>query len=157
MTLATLHASYGMVNIEFLKYVLAMSIDRIYAYRQIVCNLFRQLGNFWIAEPEKMNIPGSKGWDSNYPRVTTWAVMLDKVSGKRFFYMSTHLDHIGRDARHEGAVTAPASGLHFSRVVMFSMWYQIMSRGNQYLLVLGRRLNQEQMLIFFRWDRFLMI
>ena len=38
-------------------------------------------GNFWIAEPEKMNIPGSKGWDSNYPRVTTWAVMLDKVSG----------------------------------------------------------------------------
>ena len=81
MTLATLHASYGMVNIVFLKYVLAMSIDRIYAYRQIVCNLFRQLGNSWIAEPEKMNIPGSKGWDSNYPRVTTWAVMLDKVSG----------------------------------------------------------------------------
>ena len=76
-----------------------MSIDRIYAYRQIVCNLFRQLGNFWIAEPEKMNIPGSKGWDSNYPRVTTWAVMLDKVSGKRFFYMNTHLDHIGRDDR----------------------------------------------------------
>ena len=88
-----------MVNIEFLKYVLAMSIDRIYAYRQIVCNLFRQLGNFWIAEPEKMNIPGSKGWDSDYPRVTTWAVMLDKVSGKRFFYMNTHLDHIGRDDR----------------------------------------------------------
>ena len=81
MTLATLHASYGMVNIVFLKYVLAMSIDRIYAYRQIVCNLFRQLGNFWIAEPEKMNIPGSKGWDSNYPHVTTCAVMLDKVSG----------------------------------------------------------------------------
>ena len=99
MTLATLHASYGMVNIVFLKYVLAMSIDRIYAYRQIVCNLFRQLGNFWIAEPEKMNIPGSKGWDSDYPRVTTWAVMLDKVSGKRFFYMNTHLDHIGRDDR----------------------------------------------------------
>ena len=60
MTLATLHASYGMVNIEFLKYVLAMSIDHIYAYRQIFCNLFRQLGNFWIAEPKKMNIPGSK-------------------------------------------------------------------------------------------------
>ena len=122
MTLVTLHASYGMVNIVFLKYVLAMSIDRIYAYRQIVCNLFRQLGNFWIAEPEKMNIPGSKGWDSDYPRVTTWAVMLDKVSGKRFFYMNTHLDHIGRDARHEGAklLLAQATRLSEGLPVMMS-------------------------------------
>ena len=79
-------------------------------------------GNFWIAEPEKMNIPGSKGWDSDYPRVTTWAVMLDKVSGKRFFYMNTHLDHIGRDARHEGAklLLAQAARLSEGLPVMVS-------------------------------------
>lgn len=58
-------------------------------------------GNFWLAED--MNAIGKKGWDAACERVATWAILKDKVSGKKFFFLNTHLDHIGKVARHEGA------------------------------------------------------
>ena len=58
-------------------------------------------GNFWLAED--MNAVGKKGWDAACERVATWAVMQDKASGKKFFFLNTHLDHVGKVARHEGA------------------------------------------------------
>ena len=60
-------------------------------------------GTFWLAEGEKTNIPGSLGWDADYPRIATWAIFKDKKTGKSFFYLNTHLDHIGVQARHNGA------------------------------------------------------
>ena len=50
-----------------------------------------------------MNAPGVKGWDAACERVATWAIMRDKRSGSRFFMLNTHLDHMGKVARHEGA------------------------------------------------------
>ena len=50
-----------------------------------------------------MNAIGKKGWDAACERVATWAILKDKVSGKKFFFLNTHLDHVGKVARHEGA------------------------------------------------------
>lgn len=58
-------------------------------------------GNFWLAED--INAVGKKGWDAACERVATWAVLRDKQSGKEFFFLNTHLDHMGKVARHEGA------------------------------------------------------
>ena len=58
-------------------------------------------GDFWLAED--INAVGKKGWDAACERVATWAILKDKQSGKRFFFLNTHLDHIGKVARHEGA------------------------------------------------------
>lgn len=58
-------------------------------------------GNFWLAEDK--NAVGKKGWDAACERVVTWAIFKDKLSGKRFLFLNTHLDHMGKVARHEGA------------------------------------------------------
>ena len=56
-------------------------------------------GNWYLSEtPDKI----SKGWDARHPRTATWALFKDKRSGKKFFYVNTHLDHIGVVARSEG-------------------------------------------------------
>ena len=59
-------------------------------------------GNFWLAED--MNAVGKKGWDAACERVATWAILKDKNTGKRLFFLNTHLDHMGMGARHEGAL-----------------------------------------------------
>lgn len=58
-------------------------------------------GNFWLAED--INAVGQKGWDAACERVATWAVLKDINTGKQFFFLNTHLDHMGQVARHEGA------------------------------------------------------
>lgn len=58
-------------------------------------------GNFWLAED--MNAVGKKGWDAACERVATWAIFQDIKSGKKFFFLNTHLDHMGKIARHKGA------------------------------------------------------
>ncbi|WP_418992260.1 endonuclease/exonuclease/phosphatase family protein [Alistipes sp.] len=57
-------------------------------------------GNFWLSEtPEKP----SRGWDAALPRICTWGHFLDRRSGKRFWFFNLHMDHIGVQARHNGA------------------------------------------------------
>lgn len=58
-------------------------------------------GDFWLAED--MNAVGEKGWDAACERVASWAIFRDKETGKEFFFLNTHLDHMGKVARHEGA------------------------------------------------------
>lgn len=56
-------------------------------------------GTFWLSEtPDK---PG-KGWDADCIRTATWALMKDKASGKKYYYVNTHLDHRGWEARKNG-------------------------------------------------------
>lgn len=56
-------------------------------------------GTFWLSEtPDKP----SKGWDAACQRTATWALMKDKRSGKKFYFINTHLDHVGNIARREG-------------------------------------------------------
>lgn len=57
-------------------------------------------GYFWLSETPE--VAGSKGWDGACERIATWAKLQDKVSGKKFFALNTHLDHVGVMARREG-------------------------------------------------------
>lgn len=59
-------------------------------------------GQFWLSEtPEE---PGSRGWDGRFPRICTWGrFQLAKEQGEIAVY-NTHLDHIGEQARTEGAL-----------------------------------------------------
>ena len=56
-------------------------------------------GTFWLSETP--DVP-SKGWDSRYPRTATWALMKDKKTGKKFYFVNTHLDHRGVEAQKNG-------------------------------------------------------
>ena len=56
-------------------------------------------GTFWLSEtPEKP----SKGWDAECFRTATWALMKDKATGNKFYFVNTHLDHVGTEARKNG-------------------------------------------------------
>ena len=56
---------------------------------------------FWLSTTP--NQVGSKGWDAALPRVVTWALFKDKVSGQTFYHFNTHFDHRGVNARIESA------------------------------------------------------
>lgn len=66
-------------------------------------NRFELIDNGDFALSENPDNIGPKGWDAACPRVATWAILKDKDSGKQFFALNTHLDHIGQVARSEGA------------------------------------------------------
>lgn len=51
---------------------------------------------FWLSETP---LEVSKGWDAAFPRICTYGLFMNKVSGIRFFVFNTHLDHIGIIAR----------------------------------------------------------
>ena len=56
-------------------------------------------GTFWLSEtPDKP----SKGWDAACFRTATWALMKDKKTGKKFYFVNTHLDHKGTEAQKNG-------------------------------------------------------
>lgn len=56
-------------------------------------------GTFGLSEtPEKP----SMGWDAACFRTATWALMKDKKTGKKFYFVNTHLDHVGKEARKLG-------------------------------------------------------
>ena len=56
-------------------------------------------GTYWLSDTP--DVP-SKGWDAACFRTATWALLKDKASGKKFFYVNTHLDHVGWEARRKG-------------------------------------------------------
>ena len=56
-------------------------------------------GTLWLSEtPDKP----SKGWDAACYRTATWTLMKDKRTGKKFYFVNTHLDHAGKEARANG-------------------------------------------------------
>ena len=56
-------------------------------------------GTYWLSEtPDEP----SKGWDAACMRTATWTLMKDKKSGNKFYYVNTHLDHVGVEARKKG-------------------------------------------------------
>lgn len=56
-------------------------------------------GTYWLSEtPDEP----SKGWDAACRRTATWALLEDKDSGNKFYFVNTHLDHKGAEARRKG-------------------------------------------------------
>ena len=56
-------------------------------------------GTYWLSETP--DVP-SYGWDAGCRRTATWTLMKDKRNGKKFFFVNTHLDHKGVEARKNG-------------------------------------------------------
>ena len=56
-------------------------------------------GTYWLSETP--GVP-SMGWDAACYRTATWALMNDKRNGKHFYFVNTHLDHVGVMARKNG-------------------------------------------------------
>jgi endonuclease/exonuclease/phosphatase family metal-dependent hydrolase len=56
---------------------------------------------FWLSEnPAAV---GVKGWDAACERIVTWGHFKDKQTGKDFYFVNTHFDHIGQIARRESS------------------------------------------------------
>lgn len=56
-------------------------------------------GTYWLSEtPDEPSL----GWDAMCRRTATWTLLKEKANGREFFYVNTHLDHIGVEARKNG-------------------------------------------------------
>lgn len=56
---------------------------------------------FWFSETP--NIPGSKTWGNEIPRICTQAKIFDKFSGKDLMIFNLHLDHLSQPSRLKSA------------------------------------------------------
>ncbi|NBC26193.1 MAG: endonuclease/exonuclease/phosphatase [Bacteroidetes bacterium] len=56
---------------------------------------------FWLSESPHQ--PGSKSWDAAITRVATWAKFADLETGREFYVLNTHFDHMGEQARVESS------------------------------------------------------
>ena len=56
-------------------------------------------GDFWLSKTP--DVPGSRSWDSRYPRVCTWAELKDKKDNSRLFVFNVHYDHWGFYSRSQ--------------------------------------------------------
>ena len=56
-------------------------------------------GTYWLSETP--DVP-SKGWDARHERTATWALMQVRKTGEKFFFVNTHLDNKGKQARKNG-------------------------------------------------------
>lgn len=56
---------------------------------------------FWLSQyPDSV---GFIGWDGACTRIATWGKFRDRATGKVFLGVNTHFDHVGVEARREGA------------------------------------------------------
>ena len=57
-------------------------------------------GTFWLSEtPDE---PGSRSWGARLPRICSYAVLEDSVTGRTFAFANTHTDHRSELAREKG-------------------------------------------------------
>lgn len=56
-------------------------------------------GTYWLSDTP--DIP-STGWDAACRRTATWTLMRDKAAKRKFYFVNTHLDHVGKEARRRG-------------------------------------------------------
>ena len=56
-------------------------------------------GTFWLSEtPDK----ASRGWDGACNRVCSWGYFQDKVTKAKFYFLNTHIDNKGAEAKTKG-------------------------------------------------------
>jgi len=56
-------------------------------------------GNYYLSDTPELP---SKGWDAACMRTATWCLLERKADGRRFYFVNTHLDHVGKVARANG-------------------------------------------------------
>ena len=75
----------------------------------------------WLSETPELV---SKGWDAMYKRTVTIIKLKDLMSSKEFYYLNTHLDHIGEVARSE------SSEMIVNEIGKYSIKYPVMLSGD---------------------------
>jgi endonuclease/exonuclease/phosphatase family metal-dependent hydrolase len=56
-------------------------------------------GTYWLSEtPDEVSF----GWDAACRRTATWCLLESKDGKRHFYYVNTHLDHVGTEARRNG-------------------------------------------------------
>jgi endonuclease/exonuclease/phosphatase family metal-dependent hydrolase len=58
-------------------------------------------GQFWLSDTPE--VVGSNTWAGRTVRIVTWARLLDLVTGREFYAVNTHLDHVSEHARQRSA------------------------------------------------------
>ncbi|MBR6858564.1 MAG: hypothetical protein IKM75_00955 [Bacteroidales bacterium] len=58
-----------------------------------------QWGTYWLSETP---FQPSLGWDAACRRTATWTLLKDKATDRQFYFVNTHLDHVGKEARRRG-------------------------------------------------------
>ncbi|OLI44927.1 endonuclease/exonuclease/phosphatase family protein [Xanthomonas oryzae] len=64
-------------------------------------------GDFWLSETPE--IPGSSSWNTDLPRMVTWALFERRNDKRRFYLLNTHLPHRDQDE---------AAREHVARVIL---------------------------------------
>ena len=58
-------------------------------------------GTFWLSDTPE--VPGSKTWGNEIPRVATWVRLIDLATGRGFYIFNTHWDHKNQPSREQAA------------------------------------------------------
>lgn len=58
-------------------------------------------GTFWFSDTPE--VPGSKSWGNQIPRICTWARFVEKETGRAFYVFNVHLDHASQPSRERSA------------------------------------------------------
>jgi endonuclease/exonuclease/phosphatase family metal-dependent hydrolase len=59
-------------------------------------------GTFWFSDTPE--VPGSKHWGNDIPRICTWAHLIEKQTGYGLYHFNVHLDHMSQPSREKSAV-----------------------------------------------------
>ncbi len=58
-------------------------------------------GTFWLSPTPSDT--GSIGWDAALTRICTWTILEEVSTGQSIFFLNTHFDHMGKEARRQSA------------------------------------------------------
>lgn len=59
-------------------------------------------GTFWLSDTPEM--PGSKTWGNEIPRIASWLRLVDRATGRGFYVFNTHWDHRNQPSRERAAM-----------------------------------------------------
>lgn len=59
-------------------------------------------GTFWLSDTPE--VPGSRTWGNEIPRVAAWIRLIDLATGRGFYIFNTHWDHKNQLARERAAL-----------------------------------------------------
>jgi endonuclease/exonuclease/phosphatase family metal-dependent hydrolase len=59
-------------------------------------------GTFWLSDTPE--IPGSRTWGNEIPRVAAWVRLIDLATGRGFYLYNTHWDHKNQTSRERAAL-----------------------------------------------------
>ena len=59
-------------------------------------------GTFWLSDTPE--VPGSRTWGNEIPRLVTWVRLIDLATGRGFYVYNTHWDHKNQPSREQASL-----------------------------------------------------